>query len=72
MTNIPCLFQAKRLGHMAVIVLDALIQADTPILESFHDHSLPPSKTHLLSSLLKLVDRELVYLINWAKHVQGN
>ncbi|XP_064603108.1 mucin-2-like [Liolophura sinensis] len=63
--------KAKRLGHMAVIVLDALIQADTPILESLHDHSLPPSKTHLLSSLLKLVDRELVYLINWAKHVQG-
>lgn len=52
-------------------ILEALQKADLPVLESYHNHELPLSRVHLLNTLIKLADRELVYLINWAKHVPG-
>ncbi|XP_063426286.1 estrogen receptor-like isoform X1 [Mytilus trossulus] len=52
-------------------ILDALSKADMPIVESYHNHNMPPSRTHLLNSLVKLAERELVQLINWAKNVPG-
>ncbi|BFZ11921.1 hypothetical protein BsWGS_14960 [Bradybaena similaris] len=52
-------------------ILEALQKADLPVLESYHNHSLPATRVHLLNTLIKLADRELVYLINWAKHVPG-
>ncbi|XP_050404986.1 estrogen receptor isoform X3 [Patella vulgata] len=60
---------AKR--SRAYAILEALQKADLPVLESYHNHNLPPSRIHLLNTLIKLADRELVYLINWAKHVPG-
>ncbi|KAJ8308689.1 hypothetical protein KUTeg_013563 [Tegillarca granosa] len=54
-----------------VAILDALAKADLPVVESFHNHGLPPSRVHLLNSLSKLAERELVHLINWAKNVPG-
>ncbi|XP_048259490.1 uncharacterized protein LOC125384427 isoform X3 [Haliotis rufescens] len=53
------------------MILEALQKADLPVLESYHNHNLPPTRIHLLNTLVKLADRELVYLINWAKHVPG-
>lgn len=53
------------------VILDALVKADMPVLDSHHNHSLPPTKVHLLNSLTKLAERELVHLINWAKNVPG-
>ncbi|KAK3591620.1 hypothetical protein CHS0354_013804 [Potamilus streckersoni] len=52
-------------------ILEALNKADFPNFESFHDHNLSPTKAHLLTSLVKLAERELVFLINWAKNVPG-
>ncbi|BFZ07427.1 hypothetical protein BsWGS_10465 [Bradybaena similaris] len=52
-------------------ILEALQKADLPVLESYHNHSLPATRVHLLNTLIKLADRELVYLINWAKNVPG-
>ena len=52
-------------------ILDALSKADMPIVESYHNHNIPPSRVHLLNSLVKLAERELVHLINWAKNVPG-
>ncbi|XP_033733856.1 estrogen receptor gamma-like isoform X1 [Pecten maximus] len=52
-------------------ILDILAKADLPTIESFHNHNVPPTKVHLLNSLTKLSERELVHLINWAKNVPG-
>jgi len=52
-------------------ILEALQKADFPVMDSYHNHSLPATRVHLLNTLIKLADRELVYLINWAKHVPG-
>nr|BAC66480.2 estrogen receptor [Reishia clavigera] len=52
-------------------ILEALQKADLPVLESYHNHDQPLDRVHLLNTLIKLADRELVYLINWAKHVPG-
>lgn len=52
-------------------ILEALQKADLPVLESFHNHEAAPTRVHILNTLIKLADRELVYLINWAKHVPG-
>ncbi|XP_021374787.1 estrogen receptor-like isoform X1 [Mizuhopecten yessoensis] len=52
-------------------ILDVLAKAYLPTIESFHNHSAPPTKVHLLNSLTKLSERELVHLINWAKNVPG-
>ncbi|CAH1792113.1 unnamed protein product [Owenia fusiformis] len=52
-------------------IVEQLLAADPPILNSEHDHSIPDSETHLMTSLTKLADKELVYMINWAKHVPG-
>nr|ABQ96884.1 estrogen receptor [Nucella lapillus] len=57
-------------SHSAPI-LEALQKADLPVLESYHNHDQPLDRVHLLNTLIKLADRELVYLINWAKHVPG-
>ncbi|CAL1532147.1 unnamed protein product [Lymnaea stagnalis] len=62
--------QAAKRSRSASI-LEALQKADLPVLESYHNHSLPATRVHLLNTLIKLADRELVYLINWAKHVPG-
>nr|ATU32602.1 estrogen receptor [Parafossarulus striatulus] len=65
----------KRGGGMkrlrSTFILDALQKADLPVLDSYHNHEVPLSRVHLLNTLIKLADRELVYLINWAKHVPG-
>ncbi|KAL3872831.1 hypothetical protein ACJMK2_036026 [Sinanodonta woodiana] len=53
------------------VILEALNKADFPSFESFHNYNLPPTKVHLLTSLVKLAERELVFLINWAKNVPG-
>ncbi|KAK3093364.1 hypothetical protein FSP39_014570 [Pinctada imbricata] len=53
------------------VILAALNKAELPMLEGFHNHNLPPTKLHLLNSLIKLAERELVHLINWAKNVPG-
>ncbi|KAL8564549.1 hypothetical protein ACOMHN_003307 [Nucella lapillus] len=60
---------ARRLRSASI--LEALQKADLPMLECFHDHEQPLSRVHLLNTLIKVADRELVYLINWAKHVPG-
>nr|ANC90315.1 estrogen receptor [Saccostrea glomerata] len=54
-----------------VTILQALNKAALPVLESHHNHGQPPTKVHLLNSLVKLAERELVHLINWAKNVPG-
>lgn len=53
------------------LIIEALSKADLPNLESYHNHSLPPTRTHLLTSFIKLAEKELVFLINWAKNVPG-
>ncbi|XP_045161542.2 estrogen receptor-like isoform X2 [Mercenaria mercenaria] len=53
------------------LIIEALSKADLPNLESYHNHSLPPTRTHLLTSFVKLAEKELVFLINWAKNVPG-
>lgn len=53
------------------LIIEALSKADMPPLESYHNHSLPPTRQHLLASFVKLAEKELVYLINWAKNVPG-
>lgn len=63
-------FQSPRRSETTSI-LDALSKADMPIVESYHNHNIPPSRVHLLNSLVKLAERELVHLINWAKNVPG-
>lgn len=55
----------------SAFILEALQKAEIPVLDCFHNHDLPLSRVHLLNTLIKLADRELVYLINWAKHVPG-
>ncbi|XP_076464316.1 uncharacterized protein LOC143296332 [Babylonia areolata] len=52
-------------------ILEALKKADLPVLESYHNHNHPLDRVHLLNTLIKLADQELVFLINWAKHVPG-
>nr|KAG5711984.1 hypothetical protein BaRGS_026425 [Batillaria attramentaria] len=52
-------------------IVEALQKADLPVLESYHNHNEPPTRVHLLNTLIKLADSELVFLINWAKHVPG-
>ncbi|KAL4237268.1 Estrogen receptor [Mactra antiquata] len=53
------------------LIIEALSKADLPNLESYHNHSLPPTREHLLASFVKLAEKELVFLINWAKNVPG-
>ncbi|KAH3711682.1 hypothetical protein DPMN_071354 [Dreissena polymorpha] len=53
------------------LILEALGKAEMPRLESFHNHNLPPTKAHLLTSFVNLAEKELVNLINWAKNVPG-
>lgn len=65
-----CWLQMARRARCAYI-LEALQKADLPVLESFHNHEAAPTRVHILNTLIKLADRELVYLINWAKHVPG-
>lgn len=67
---ILCVWQSAKRSRSSSI-LEALQKADLPVLESCHNHELPLSRVHLLNTLIKLADRELVYLINWAKHVPG-
>jgi estrogen receptor alpha len=65
----PSLKAAKR--SRSASILEALQKADLPVIDSYHNHGLPATRVHLLNTLIKLADRELVYLINWAKHVPG-
>ena len=67
---VVCVWQSAKRSRSSSI-LEALQKADLPVLESCHNHELPLSRVHLLNTLIKLADRELVYLINWAKHVPG-
>ncbi|XP_070181919.1 uncharacterized protein [Littorina saxatilis] len=60
---------AKRSRSLSI--LEALQKAALPVLESYHNHDQPLSRVNLLNTLIKIADRELVYLINWAKHVPG-
>uniref|UniRef100_A0AAU6R4V3 Estrogen receptor n=1 Tax=Corbicula fluminea TaxID=45949 RepID=A0AAU6R4V3_CORFM len=53
------------------LIIEALSKAELPNLESYHNHTLPPTRTHLLTSFVKLAEKELVFLINWAKNVPG-
>ena len=64
------ILQSARKSQTALI-LEALKKADLPLLKGFHNHSLPPTRLHLLNSLVKIAERELVLLIEWAKNVPG-
>lgn len=70
MYNFMLIFQNSRKSR-TTLILEALSKADLPNLESYHNHSLPPTRTHLLTSFVKLAEKELVFLINWAKNVPG-
>ncbi|KAK3778962.1 hypothetical protein RRG08_034223 [Elysia crispata] len=52
-------------------ILEALQRADLPVIESHHNHNEPATRVHLLNTLVQLADKELIYLINWAKTVPG-
>ena len=52
-------------------ILMTLLNTEPPILESNHDPSLPASEIGFMTSITKLCDRELVYMINWAKQIPG-
>ena len=69
-TSRPNIFQNARKSQTALI-LEALKKADLPLLKGFHNHSVPPTRLHLLNSLVKIAERELVLLIEWAKNVPG-
>ncbi|GFN89378.1 estrogen receptor [Plakobranchus ocellatus] len=60
---------AKR--SQSASVLEALQRAALPVIESHHNHNEPATRVHLLNTLVQLADKELVYLINWAKNVPG-
>lgn len=66
-----CLYLKSARKSQTVTILQALNKAALPVLESHHNHGQPPTKVHLLNSLVKLAERELVHLINWAKNVPG-
>ena len=52
-------------------LIEALSKAELPNLVSYHNHNIPPTRTHLLNSLVKIAEKELVFLINWAKNLPG-
>ncbi|GFR77825.1 estrogen receptor [Elysia marginata] len=52
-------------------ILEALQRQDLPVIESHHNHNEPATRVHLLNTLVQLADKELIYLINWAKNVPG-
>lgn len=52
-------------------LLEALSKAELPNLVSYHNHNAPPTRVHLLNSLVKIAEKELVFLINWAKNLPG-
>lgn len=52
-------------------IVKALLQSDIHSLPSGHDHSAPATENHIMATITKLADRELVYNINWAKHIPG-
>ncbi|KAL4239286.1 Estrogen receptor [Mactra antiquata] len=60
----------SRKSHTTMII-EALSKTDLPNLESYHNHSLPPTRDHLLASFVKLAEKELVFLINWSINVPG-
>ncbi|XP_033619055.1 estrogen receptor [Fukomys damarensis] len=52
-------------------MVNALLEAEPPLIYSEYDPNKPFSEASMMGLLTNLADRELVHMINWAKRVPG-
>lgn len=63
-------FQSQRLSKSSSLV-EELSKNDFAVPECKLNPSIPLNKNYLLQLLIQVADKDLVQLINWAKHIPG-
>ncbi|XP_045699434.1 estrogen receptor isoform X2 [Phyllostomus hastatus] len=62
---------SSALSLTAEQMVNALMEAEPPLIYSEYDPTRPFSEASMMGLLTNLADRELVHMINWAKRVPG-
>lgn len=75
MGSVPTLPQALTIAPCLVItvtkIVSNLLGVEQDKLYAMPPNDIPEGDIKALTTLCELADRELVFLINWAKHIPG-